>query len=182
MTCGGDSSSPETAFPLGFTNWLRCRYPQTPITYVNAGTGGWNSNSKLPLFQEEVIDKKPNLVVIEFVNDMGLDRKTVFKNYTEAIGRIRKIGGEVIVLTPHFTRPDWMGGGTNMRTKEIRKAVTYLREFCAENKVGLADACRRWEHLWVEGIPYLTLLFNAINHPDDRGHKLFIDELKTFFR
>ena len=181
VTCGGDASSQETAFPLGLTNWLRCRYPQTPITYVNAGTGGWNSNSKLPLFQEEVIDKKPDLVVIEFVNDMGFDREMVFKNYTEAVGRIREIGGEVIVLTPHFTRPDWMGAGKNMRTKETRQAVTYLREFCAENKVGLADACRRWEHLWLEGIPYLTLLYNAINHPDDRGHKLFINELKTFF-
>jgi len=182
VTCGGDSSSPETAFPLGFTNWLRCKYPAARIRYVNAGTGGWNSRSKLPLFQEEVIDKKPDLVVIEFVNDMGFDRETIFKNYTDAISRIREISGEVIVLTPHFTRPDWMGAGTDMRTKEIRKAVTYLREFCAENQVGLADACRRWEHLWVEGIPYLTLLFNAINHPDDRGHKLFIDELQTFFR
>lgn len=182
VTCGGDASSQETAFPLGFTNWLRLQYPQTRIGYVNAGTGGWNSNSKLPLFQEEVIDKKPNLVVIEFVNDMGLDRDGVFRNYTEAVGRIREIGGEVIVLTPHFTRPDWMGAGKNMRTKEVRDAVTYMREFCAENRVGLADACRRWEHLWVEGIPYLTLLYNAINHPDDRGHKLFIDELKSFFR
>lgn len=182
VTCGGDASSPETAFPLGFASWLRTRYPRTPISYVNAGTGGWNSKSKLPLFQEEVIDKKPDLVVIEFVNDMGFDRETIFANYTEAVSRIRAIGGEVIVLTPHFTRPDWMGSGITMRTKEPRAAVTYLKEFCAENHVGLADASRRWEHLWIEGIPYLTLLYNAINHPDDRGHKLFIDELKLFFR
>ncbi len=182
VTCGGDASSQETAFPLGFTNWLRARYPQTPISYVNAGTGGWNSKSKLPLFEEEVIAKEPDLVVIEFVNDMGFNRDMIFKNYTEAVSRIRAIGGEVIVLTPHFTRPDWMGAGTNMRTKETRKAITHLREFCAENHVGLADASRRWEHLWIEGIPYLTLLYNAINHPDDRGHRLFIEELKLFFR
>jgi len=48
------------------------------------------------------------------------------------------------------------------------------------NKVGLADAARRWEHLWIEGQPYITWLYNAINHPDDRGHRLFVEELQKF--
>ena len=181
VTCGGDSSSPETAFPLGLTNWLRVRYPEARIRHVNAGTGGWNSKSKLPLFEEQVLAHKPDLVVIEFVNDMGFPRETIFANYTDAVGRIRAQGGEVIVLTPHFVRPDWMPGNQGMRTPETRAAVTYLREFCAENKVGLADTSRRWEYLWVEGLPYLTLLYNGINHPDDRGHALFVNDLKLFF-
>lgn len=181
VTCGGDATSPETAFPLAFTNWLRCRYPEARIRHVNAGTGGWNSRSKLPLFEEQVLVHKPDLVVIEFVNDMGFPRETVFANYTEAVSRIRAGGGEVIVLTPHFVRPDWMPGNQGMRTPETRDAVTFLREFCAENHVGLADTSRRWEHLWVEGLPYLTLLNNGINHPDDRGHALFVADLKLFF-
>jgi hypothetical protein len=119
--------------------------------------------------------------VIEFVNDMGFSRDLIFKNYTDAVGRIRAIGGEVIVLTPHFVRPDWMPEGKGMRTPETRPAVTYLREFCAQNQVGLADTSRRWEYLWVEGLPYLTLLYNGINHPDDRGHALFVNDLKLFF-
>ena len=45
----------------------------------------------------------------------------------------------------------------------------------------LADATARWEHLWKEGIPYVTLLRNGINHPDDRGHALFADELMGCF-
>lgn len=181
VTCGGDTSTREKAFPLALTNWLRCKYTSANITYVNAGTGGWNSDSKLPLFEDEVIAKKPDLVVIEFVNDMGMSRDHIFKNYTEAIGRIRAIGGEVIILTPHFVRPDWMGAGTNMRTPETRATVGFLKEFAAENSVGLADASRRWEHQWVEGLPYMTLLYNVINHPDDRGHWLFVEELQKFF-
>lgn len=181
VTCGGTASVPEKAFPQAFTTWLRNRYPQTPIKYVNAGTGGWNSDSKLPLFDKEVLAHKPDLVVIEFVNDMGMDRAHIFKNYTDAVTRLRAIGAEVIILTPHFTRPDWMGAGTNMRTPEPRPAVTFMKEFAAENKVGLADASRRWEHLWIEGLPYLTLENNAINHPDDRGHALFVEELQKFF-
>jgi lysophospholipase L1-like esterase len=180
VTCGGTASTPAKAFPQAFTTWLRDKYPQASIRYVNAGTGGWNSDSKLPLFQSEVLDRKPDLVVIEFVNDMGMDRAHIFKNYTEALARLREIGSEVIILTPHFVRPDWMGAAT-MRTAETRATVGFLKEFAAENGVGLADASRRWEHLWIEGLPYLTLEFNAINHPDDRGHRLFVEELQKFF-
>lgn len=181
VTCGGTASTPEKAFPQSFTTWLRNRYPQTPIKYVNAGTGGWNTDGKLPLIEKEVLVHKPDLVVIEFVNDMGMNREHILENYTEALRRLREIGAEVIILTPHFTRPGWMGPGTDMRTKEPRPAVGFLKEFAAENKIGLADASRRWEHLWIEGLPYLTLEHNAINHPDDRGHALFVEELQKFF-
>ena len=180
VTCGGTASTPEHAFPQAFTTWLRGKYPQTHLRYVNAGTGGWNTDGKLPLLQEQVLDHKPDLVVIEFVNDMGMDREHIFKNYTEALTKLHAIGAEVIILTPHFVRPDWMGAD-GMRTKETRAAVGFLKEFAAQNKVGLADASRRWEHLWIEGQPYLTWLNNAINHPDDRGHWLFVEELQKFF-
>jgi hypothetical protein len=180
VTCGGDTSSPDKAFPQAFTAWLRDRYPLAQIEYVNAGTGGWSTQTKLPLFQEEVIDKKPDLVVMEFVNDMGFDRETIFKNYSEAVERIRAIGGEVIILTPHFVRADWMPA-ESMRTHDVRPPVVYLREFAAQHRVALADASRRWEHLWIEGIPYITLEYNGINHPDDRGHRLFVEELQRLF-
>lgn len=75
-----------------------------------------------------------------------------------------------------------MMGTTDLRTGETRAAVGFLKEFAAENNVGLADASRRWAHLWQEGLPYMTLLNNGINHPDDRGHWLFVQELQEFFR
>ena len=177
VTCGGDASSQAAAFPQAFTAWLRNQYPRTRIKYVNAGAGGSNSDLKLPLFQEEVINHNPDLVVIEFVNDMGMSRETIFENYTEAVTRIREIGGEVIIILPHFVRPDWMRA-EDMRTPETRAAVGYLKEFAEQHNVALADASRRWAHLWIEGLPYITLLFNAINHPDDRGHWIFVEELR----
>lgn len=180
VTCGGTASAPEFAFPQSFTTWLRNRYPKARINYVNAGTGGWSTWNKLPLFEQEVMVHEPDLMIIEFVNDMGMDRETVYKHYTQAINRVREIGGEIIILTPHFVRPEWMPTD-NMRTPEIRPTVGYLKEFAAEYNVGLADASRRWAHLWVEGIPYITYEYNNINHPDDRGHKLFVEELQKFF-
>ena len=94
----------------------------------------------------------------------------------------RRIGAEWIILTPHYVRPDWMG---LTRERDIdddpRPYVAGLRQFAARHQVALADASLRWGRLWRQGIPYTTLLLNAINHPDARGMALFADSLLPLF-
>ena len=71
-----------------------------------------------------------------------------------------------------------------MRTlhdRDPRPGVAVLREVARVENVGLADVSRRWEHLSVEGMPYVALLYNGINHPDDRGHQISADSIKAFF-
>ena len=80
----------------------------------------------------------------------------------------------------NFVMPPWMGH-PHPRGKETRSTVEVLRKVCAEQKVALADTSKRWEHLEVEGLPYTTLLVNGINHPDDRGHEMFVADLMAFF-
>ncbi|MBC7328118.1 hypothetical protein H5T87_08395 [bacterium] len=181
VTAGGDASSPDKAFPAKFVKLLGERFPKAKIEMVNAGIGGSNTNQRLPNIQSEVLDHKPDLVIIEFVNDMGFDENNLRRNYYQAIDLIRAHGGEVIILTPHFTMPSMMGLSSVKYAKETRPAVEILRKIAKEKDVGLADASRRWEHLAKEGIPYTTLLYNGINHPDDRGHQIFVEELLKFF-
>jgi hypothetical protein len=59
--------------------------------------------------------------------------------------------------------------------------VAFLREFAAENSVGLADASKRWGRLWRQGVPYTTLFMNSINHPDARGMAIFAGSLMELF-
>jgi len=63
-----------------------------------------------------------------------------------------------------------------------RPYVAALRAFAARHHVALADASLRWGHLVKEGIPYMSLLSNSINHPDDRGHELFARSLMELFK
>jgi len=71
----------------------------------------------------------------------------------------------------------------NARIEEDpRPYVAGLRQFAAKHNVALADASLRWGHLAKEGIPYETLLVNALNHPDDHGHRLFALSLMELFR
>ena len=62
-----------------------------------------------------------------------------------------------------------------------RPYVKFIRKFTAEKNVGLADAAKRYGHLWREGIPYNTLMTNTINHPDKDGMKIFADALMAIF-
>ena len=68
------------------------------------------------------------------------------------------------------------------RPADPRPYVAGVRQFTGKHRIALADASLRWGHLWKEGIPYITLLSNSINHPDDRGHELFAQALIELFR
>jgi lysophospholipase L1-like esterase len=180
VTAGGDASKPALNYVNLFASTLQAQHPKSKITMFNAGIGGSNTNQRLPNLQKEVIAHKPDLVVIEYVNDMGMPPENLRKNWFSAIDQIRAAGAEVIIQTPHFTMLTMMGNKT-VRDPDHRRNCDGLRQIALDKNAGLSDAAKRWEHLWQEGIPYITLLYNGINHPDDRGHKLFVEELMRFF-
>jgi len=180
VTAGGDVSSPDKMFAQLFPARLRERFPKSKIAHVNAGIGGTSTSGRLPAIQQEVIAHKPDLVTIEFVNDVGIPEAQLRQNYKSAFEQIRAAGAEIILITPHFVMPEWMGH-EHPRGKETRPTIELLRKIAEENRVGLADTSRRWEHLEEEGLPYTTLLVNGINHPDDRGHEMFVKDLMSFF-
>jgi len=194
VTVGGDADPrEEKRYSTLFDKALRKRYPN--VTVHNVAAGGSNSRQwtepdnpsavkrwgdKRPRW-EWIAEKKPDLVTIEFVNDCGLTRWKEFnRQYSLILKRIRKLNAEVILITPHFTMFAMMGS-TSMRQEDSRPYVKNLRRFAAEHNLALADASRRWAHLWKEGLPYLSLLNNGINHPDNRGHAIFAEELMRCF-
>lgn len=172
-----------------FVRRLRANYPKAQVELVSVGWGGKNTRSFLGLpyehqfsYERVVLGAKPDLVISEFVNDSGIAEDDVEKIYGKYLEDFRNIGAEWIVLTPHYTRPDWLrvqrakGNDT-----DPRGYVRGLRTFAAKHNVGLADASIRWGHLWREGIPYQTMFCNDINHPDAVGMGFFADALMALF-
>ena len=51
----------------------------------------------------------------------------------------------------------------------------------SEKNIALADAAMRYGRLWRQGIPYSSLMMNAINHPNTFGMKQFADALIDLF-
>jgi lysophospholipase L1-like esterase len=174
VTAGGNASQPALRFPELFTSRLQKLYPQAKIAMVNAGAGGTNSDFGMERLDKDVLAHKPDLVVIEFVNDCGFKPEHIKANCAELGKRIRA-GGETDILycTPHLVAELIRG--------DYENRVQAMREAAKEHGFGLADVTQMWHDLKIAGLPYMTLLVNRINHPDDRGHKMFADALLAFF-
>ena len=188
VTNGGGVTRPEDWYQNQFMARLRERFPQAPIRMLSAAWGGASSKAYLEApaggpydFVRDVLDPKPDLVTIEFVNDAYLDEAGVAAHYAGILEKIRGAGAELVLITPHLVRPDWMNVPDTMFEDDPRPYVKGLRQFAAANNVALADASFRWRQLRRQGIPYQTLLANDINHPDQRGQKIFADTLIGIF-
>lgn len=183
VTACGEASSPGTCYVGALEMLLRDRFGRkTQVQVINAGIGGTSTPGRLPAFQKEVLEHKPDVVTLEFVNDMGVPIEQLKQLYADILSRTKAAGAVLVIITPHWTMPEWMGLPKSGLGKDTRPAVAFLRQFARENHVPLADASARWEQLQYEGVPYETLLKNGINHPDDRGHAIFAQELWNLFR
>ncbi len=182
---GGDKS---LWYQSRFQARLQERFPQAKVTMLTAAWGGGNSRGYMSAppggvhdFQRDVLDPKPDLVTIEFVNDAYLNEEQTQEHYRGIMERLNSIPAEVILITPHLVRPDWLGVKTLKFDEDPRAYVKGLRRFARENNIALADASVLWCRLYRQGIPYVTLEANSINHPDRRGHEMFADALMGVF-
>lgn len=185
VTAGGDASSSDKAYAKVFEELLRQTFPKANLTVEVVAKASTNSRQWLypkeePEMKSEnwwqnVLDAKPDLVTIEFVNDAYLNDKKLFEQtYKEILTRLRSINAEIILIAPHFTK-GMPSGNDN------RNYVKYLKEFAELNGIALADVSSRWEDMQLKGIPYITFLKNGYNHPDDRGHQIYAEELLKCF-
>ena len=59
--------------------------------------------------------------------------------------------------------------------------VDAWREIAKNENIGLCDVTKAWGDIALTGIPPESLLYNGINHPDNQGHRIFVDGLMKFF-
>ena len=188
-TAGGGVGGDTTLwYQNQFAERLRKRYPKSEITLHTAAWPGRGSRNYLEApaggeqdFQRDVLDRKPDLVTMEWVNDAYLEGEALNAHYTIIMDKLRGAGAEPAIITPHLVRMDWMKVDTLKFDTDPRPYVQGLYTFAVANGVAVADASRTWCGLWRQGIPYTTLLANSINHPDARGQVIFADALMALF-
>lgn len=189
VTEGGYLPSKDQRWQEQFAERLGKAFPQSEIVLTTEAWGGRNTHSyfaepsgSVHNYKEKVLEVKPDLVVMEFVNDAGLSGERLFKQYDRILNDFKAIGTEWIILTPHYVRPDWMGFKSNKDIDEDpRPYVASVRQFGKERNIAIAEGSRRYGHLWRQGIPYITLMMNNINHPNGYGMSLFADALMELF-
>ena len=184
--------APRFHWQQQFFTALKRIYPKHDIELMSLGWGGRctktfldEPESSIYNFKEKVLNSGADLVISEFVNDAGLFPEIWAKCYTDIFNQFKQKKIEWIICTPHYVRHDWMncsGKTASEMEDDPRPFVAFLRKFAAENKIALADPAKIYGQLYKTGIPYQTLMTNNINHPDQRGLKIYSDALLAIFK
>jgi len=200
LVCWGDSITvgadvdPADAWPNRLREELAQRFPRAALEVVNHSIGGTRSAHWLRFVEptalakavaekcrfELILAERPDVVVMEFLNDITLDSELLRRTYDAIDAEFRPRGIEWVILTPSQKIPDTFDLG-EMKDERPRVLDAFLREFAHQRGHSLGDAAARWKHLYREGIPYFTLFNNGYNHPNAFGHGLFVEEAMKCF-
>jgi len=178
ITAGGEASSVELQYPFRYAAHLRATFPSADVTVENGATGGDNTEQGVARLEEKVLSRKPDLVLVAFgMNDHnrgGVDVDRFADNLRTIVTRIReKTGADVILLSTFPPNPDWHFGSKRM---EQYAAVT--QRVANEMNVAYADVHAAWMKV-LDRKDAASLLANHINHPNDFGHWLYAEVLKS---
>jgi len=176
-------------WPQQFVEQLKERFPRANIELVVEAWGGYSTQMYMLEppesdlnYEKKVVSVNPDLIVMEFVNDAAMDMESLRGTYERILSDMQPMGTEMLILTPHYIRPDWMGFASQKYIDEDpRPYVKFLHEFTSCNKIALADGSAGFGELWRRGIPYNIMMANCINHPDERGMQIFVDALMAVF-
>lgn len=168
ITQGSLSSTPDTCYAAMTTKWWREQYPQTEITYINAGIGGTTSQFGVARVESDVLAYEPDFVVIEFsVND---DNRVFFRETYE--GLVRKVYSSKTAPAVLLVHNVMYQDGTNAQDQH-ETIGRYYNLPCLSMKTSVYQAVAHGR-IAVRDITPDDL------HPNDAGHALLAGLITDF--
>jgi len=204
----GDSVTAKRGSTAVYTKLLaeELSFDGKDVKVINAGIGGHTTKNGKSRFQKDVLDVKPDVVVIMFgINDAAVDvwRKPPAKtprvalaeyrlNLTEMVKALRKQGARVVLMTSnpiHWApktrelygkspyKPDEVDGFNVL----LREYVVAVREIADKEKVELVDVFAAFETHDSDPKHRAGSLTPDGMHPGNEGHRIIADLLIEFF-
>lgn len=161
ITQGSLSSKPETCYAYRTYDWLKGKFPEAEIKYVNAGVGGTTSVFGAARAEMDVLSYDPDLVVVEFsVNDECTDY--FLESYEGLIRKLlcSKSSPAVVCLFNFF----YENGKT---TERLHSKVARHYGLPAASMQGAI-----YQDILSGRIEDISLLSPDGLHPNDEGHEV----------
>ena len=180
ITAGADASDSQYSFANQVVEGLKKKFPKCQLTVVNAGIGGSDTHGRLPKIDEQVLAYKPDLIILEFINNIRLSNDVNEASYKLAVQKIKDSGSELLIVIPSYPIPslinlsDWKYLDTN-------PYFLFLRKLCHTEMRAIANVAMRSQEMSRIGLrPYLILVDETI-HPSNYGHAIYADEILKCF-
>lgn len=136
--------------------WVSMMYGEIGTEVINSGVGGDTTVHALNRIQKDVIDKNPDLVIINFgMNDQAVNPSTgknltsiekYEENYRTIIDKILATGSDIILVAVHDVCNSKYGGGTPVYNEKDSTGTNYVDRFnevvkklADEYKLGFLD-------------------------------------------
>lgn len=202
----GDSTTAARRVSSNYSHLLQKGLPEKglPVHVVNAGVGGHNTNQARARFGADVLDKMPDIVVIQFgINDAAVDvwkdppaskprvkLDTYSENLRFFVRSLKSQDAKVILMTPNplrwtpklrqlYGRPPYQPAETSGLNVILTRHAERVREVASSEGVTLLDVYAIFEQFGKESDQSVTDLLRDGMHPNERGHRLIADELIT---
>lgn len=142
----GDSITQQGVKPGGYVDLIKKQLDSSKYEVIGAGIGGNKVYDLYLRMEDDVLNKKPDLVVIYIgVNDVwhkltsrtGTDQDKFVKFYQGLINKIQASGAKVVLCTPAVIGEKKNGG--NEMDSELDKYAEEIRNLALKNKLPLCD-------------------------------------------
>jgi lysophospholipase L1-like esterase len=188
----GDSITQAGVKGNGYINLLKKSLDSTKYQLIGAGIGGNKVYDLYLRIEDDVISKKPDLVVIYVgINDVwhklgartGTDYDKYLKFYQAIINKIQATGSKVVLCTPSVIGEK--KEGTNEADADLAKYSDGIRALAAKNNLPICDL--RKAFLNYETKNNSTDLDKGILttdkvHLNEVGNQLVADQLLPFIK
>jgi lysophospholipase L1-like esterase len=188
----GDSITQQGVKPGGYVNLIHKALSASEYEVIGAGIGGNKVYDLYLRLEDDVTNKKPDLVVIYIgVNDVwhkatshtGTDQDKFVKFYQALINKIQAGGAKVVVCTPAVIGEK--KNGANEMDGELDKYSDAIRQLAAKNKLPLVDLRKLFTAYDLQNNatdePKGILTTDGV-HLNDKGNQTLADTLLPFVK
>ncbi|WP_131537610.1 SGNH/GDSL hydrolase family protein [Pedobacter nototheniae] len=159
----GDSITQQGVSANGYVTLIKKALDSTKYNVIGAGIGGNKVYDLYLRLEDDVLNKKPDLVVIYVgINDVwhkqsshtGTDYDKYLKFYQALINKIQGVGSKVVLCTPSVVGEK--KDGSNDLDADLNKYAAGIRELAAKNNLPLCDLRKVFTE------------YEAKNNPEDK--------------
>lgn len=168
---------PFESYPHLLHRRISAAYPTSTTNVIVTAIGGEQAESGAARFQRDVLDKRPDVVLIDYaLNDRGIGLERARAAWSSMIEAARAAEVPVILLTP---TPDITANRSDP-ADPLNQHAAQIRELAAEYGVALVDSHAAFDRLIASG-EGLNAYMSQGNHPNGKGHTVVAEELKLWF-
>jgi len=183
----GDSITQQGVAANGYVTLIKKALDSTKYTVLGAGIGGNKVYDLYLRLEDDVLNKKPDLVVIYVgINDVwhkqsshtGTDYDKYLKFYQALINKIQAAGSKVVLVTPSVVGEK--KDGTNELDADLNKYAAGIRELATKNNLPVCDLRKIFADYEAKNNPQdleKGILTTDRVHLNETGNKLVADQL-----